>query len=641
LNDTSAWQEGVYQFPLPDDAAVDSLTMMIGNRRVIGFVTGKEEAKEIYETAKTEGQAAGLVDQQRPHLFKTSVANIPPRSLIAIEIQYQGGVRLDEQRFSLRVPMAITPRYERIDEEQLRHLVAAAGQDWALEVVDRLALVDFEGGRNPVNLTATLRPGFPLRTLISISHMIKVDKDGAAGVSGERHDIALVQGITHGSRDFTLEWTPRPEVEPFQALYSEKRDDGYYSHILMMAPPLDAGAERPQPLPKRQVTYIVDVSGSMDGPSIRQAKKALIRALDDLGVDDLFNVIAFNDGYWTVFPKSVEADAGRISAAKSAVRGLSAGGGTEMMPPLIEALTEPLSDSHLRQIVFITDGAIGYEDQVAATIKKLAGDARFFAIGIGAAPNAHLMRHIAMAGRGSYTFIDDVNAVERELEAVFRKMTSPVITELELALPADLDAEVLPEKLPDLLAGEPISVAIKSAVALTGLRIEGKRGDKAWAKDIVLGEPRSAEGIGKIFARRKIESLTFSGLGLRDEGLKEAITEIAIRHQLISDHTSLVAVDEAILRPASEPLFQKRHDPTLPLGWQEDRLKAIEAEAAYRRLKEKERSEDADGEFHGQPVHRISLPQTATGFRVHLLLGLSLMLAGTVLLLVQRRVRHG
>ena len=311
-----------------------------------------------------------------------------------------------------------------------------------------------------------------------------------------------------------------------------------------------------------------------------------------------------------------------------------------MMPPLIEALTEPETEGHLRQIVFITDGAIGYEDQIAATIKKLAGDARFFAIGIGSAPNAHLMRHIAMAGRGSYTFIDDVDRVEEELASVFRKMTSPVLTDLELVLPTGFEGEHFPEKLPDLLAGEPVSVAIRSKKPLTTLGIKGWRGDQAFEKTLTLDQPRSADGIGKIYARRKIQSLTFEGLGLNDPDLKEQVQEIAIRHQLVSDHTSLVAVDEAILRPASEPLFQRRHDPTLPFGWQEDRLKSIEAEAAYRRLKEQQSEDSADGASKNELLQPISLPQTASGFQLYVLFGLTLMLAGTILLIVQRRTRH-
>ena len=638
LNDTEAWQEGIYQFPLPEDAAVDSLTMMIGKRRVIGFVTGKEEAKEIYETAKAEGQAAGLVDQHRPNLFKTSLANIPPKSLIAIEIRYQGGVRLDEQRFSLRVPLAITPRYERIDQEQLRLLVTAADQSWAEEVVDRLALVDVEGGNNPVELAVRLRPGFPLGSLESTSHEIETETSGEADASGQRHLIELARGATPGARDFTLEWTAEATAEPFQALYSEALDGEHYSHLLMMAP--DAGEAVAQPRPKRQVTYIIDVSGSMDGPSIRQAKSALALALDDLRPDDFFNVIAFNDGYWTVFPNAVEADVRQVEVAKAAVRGLAAGGGTEMMPPLIEALTEPETESHLRQIVFITDGAIGYEGQIAATIKKLAGNARFFAIGIGSAPNTHLMRHIAMAGRGSYTFIDDIDRVEEELASVFRKMTSPVLTDLQLVLPAGFEGEQLPEKLPDLLAGEPISIAIRSKERLTSLGIKGRRGDEIWEKTLAIDEPRSADGIGKIFARRKIQSLAFDGLGLNDPDLKAKTQEIAIRHQLVSDYTSLIAVDEAILRPASEPLFQKRHDPTLPLGWQEDRMKAIEAEAAYRRLMEQQSEDGADGAPENELLQRISLPATAGGFQLYLLVGLSMMLAGAALLFAQRRARH-
>lgn len=640
LNDTEAWQEGLYQFPLPDDAAVDSLTMMIGKRRVIGFVTGKEEAKQIYEDAKAEGQAAGLVDQNRPNLFKTSVANIPPRSLIAIEIQYQGDVRLNGDRFSLRVPLAITPRYDRIDEEQLRHLVLAADQAWADEVVDHLALVDFDGGSNPVDLRVVLRPGFQLSSLDSASHAIEKETLDSGDASGETYEIGLAKGVTPGGSDFTLEWTPAPSAEPYEALYTEMLDDGHYSHFLMMAPPDDAENASERPRPKRQVTYIIDVSGSMDGPSIRQAKKALLLALDDLGADDLFNIIAFNDGYWTVFPKAVQADPGRIEAAKSAVGSLRADGGTEMMPPLIEALSEPSSAEHLRQIVFITDGAIGYENQMASTFKKLAGEARFFAIGIGSAPNAHLMRHIAMAGRGSYTFIDDVNAVERELVTMFEKMTSPVITDLELVLPEGADAELIPERLPDLLAGEPISVAIRSKEPLTSIGVRGQRDGRPWERKVTIQKPRSTDGIGKIFARRKIQALNVEGLGWNDPNIDETIEEIAIRHQLVSDRTSLVAVDEAILRPTGAQLIEKRFDPTLPLGWQEDRLKALEAEAAYRRLKDRQEEDDAGQTPANRLLQPISLPQTATGFELYLSFGLTLMLAGSLLVALRRRLRH-
>ncbi len=637
LNDTEQWQEGLYQFPLPDDAAVDSLTMMIGNRRVIGFVAPKAEAKAIYEAAKAEGQATGLVDQQKANLFKTSVANIPPRSLIAIEIQYQSDVRLDDRKFSLRIPLAITPRYERIGDEQLRHLVTAADQVWAEEVVDRLALTSFEGGNNPVDLSVELTPGFSVQSIESGSHVIETKVSGGGDAAEERHEISLAADVTPGNRDFTLEWTPRTQAEPYQALFSEEAEDAYYSHFLMMVPPLDQEGGEVQSRPKRQVTFIIDVSGSMDGPSIRQAKKALLLALDDLGENDLFNVIAFNDGYWKIFSNPAEADGSSLEAAKAAVEDLRADGGTQMMPPIIEALTEPEASGYLRQIVFITDGAIGYEDQVAATIKKLAGNARFFAIGIGSAPNVNLLRHIAMAGRGSFAFIDDVNNVERELSATLRKMTAPVLTDIKLDLPPDIEAEILPERLPDLFAGEPISIAMKSAAPLKELRIQGLRDGKTWERTVTAGDARSAEGTGKIFARRKIQALTFDGLGVHDPAIEAAITEIAIQHQLVSGFTSLIAVDEAILRPSEKPILQKRYDPTLPLGWQEDRLKALEAEAAYRRLLEDAPSGNGIDLPDNELLQQVDLPQTATGFQLYVLAGLLSIFAASCLLVAHRR----
>ena len=642
LNDTSQWQAGIYQFPLPDDAAVDSLTMMIGERRVIGFVTEKEQAKEIYETAKAKGQGAGLVDQHRLNLFKTSVANIPPRSLIGIEIEYQNDVRLDGQLFSLRIPLAVTPRYERISGDEFRHMVAAAEQGWAEDIVDRLALSNFKGGSNPVSIDVTLRPGFRAGVLESGSHNVDIRESEKGLDRSDAYEITLADKVTPGNRDFTLNWAPAEWGEPYQALYTEERKDNFYSHLLIM--PARASGEVVDQLPasklKRHVTYIIDVSGSMDGPSISQAKKSLATALDDLGEQDFFNIIAFSDSYRKIFPEPVTAAGRHVELAKAAVADLVVGGGTEMMPALIEAFIEPDVDGHLRQIVFITDGAISYEVQLTAKIKKLVGDARFFAIGIGAAPNAHLMRHIAMAGRGTYTFIDDVNMVERELSALFDKMKAPVLTDFELDLPEGAEAEVFPARLPDLMAGEPVSVAIKSAVPLNSLGIKGQRGDQAWYQTVALDQPRSAEGISKIFARRKIEALTFDRLGMDDQNAEREIIEIAIRHQLISAHTSLVAVDEAILRPEQDRLVEKRYDPTLPAGWQEDRLTALEAADAYRGLLERTPAEDLENESFNQLKQQINLPQTATGHQLYLVLGFTMMLVASGLLVARRRGQH-
>ena len=110
-NPAAEWAEGIYVFPLPETAAVDHLTMHVGDRIIEGKIQEKMAAKAVYEQARAQGQRASLVEQERPNIFTTSVANIPPGAAIAVEIQYQETVRYDAGRFSVRFPMVVGPRF--------------------------------------------------------------------------------------------------------------------------------------------------------------------------------------------------------------------------------------------------------------------------------------------------------------------------------------------------------------------------------------------------------------------------------------------------------------------------------------------------------------------------------------------------
>ena len=128
-------REGIYVFPLPEDAAVDRLRMTVGDRLIEGVIQERAAAKAQYEQAKHEGRRASLVEQERPNVFTTSVANIAPGAAIAIEIEYQQTVRYDAGQFRLRFPMVVGPRY--IQEPRPRERPPArAGLPIPIEVPD-------------------------------------------------------------------------------------------------------------------------------------------------------------------------------------------------------------------------------------------------------------------------------------------------------------------------------------------------------------------------------------------------------------------------------------------------------------------------------------------------------------------------
>lgn len=613
FNNTEGWQEGVYTYPLPDDAAVDKLVMIVDERRILGFVAEKEKARKIYEDAKKEGKAAGLVEQHRTNVFRTSVANVPPKSLVAIEIAYQHEMKIDDDRVSFRLPMAITPRFDNFDLRDFITLAASKAEDTKThEVAERLALFDFEDGHNPVNLEVKLSPGFTPEKIKSRSHDVQVSDLG-----GGRYKIRTDKNILPGEQDFQLEWGVPQTRDALTFMHEENIDGAHYTH-LMMLPPQDAPADTPSP--KRQVTLIIDTSGSMDGPSIKQAKSALREAIYDLEAQDFFNVIEFNDVTKSLFKGSRSVTPENIKQALRFVDKLEAGGGTQMMPSVEMALAEDEKDGYLRQVVFITDGAIGYESDMGAYIRDHVGDARFFAVGIGAAPNAHLMRTFAMMGRGTFTFIGDVKETQEKMAGLFRKMKTPVLTDMRLEFDGMADAEIVPAKLPDLMVGEPISVAIKSGKRISEIKLLARRGDERWLQTVQAGESQQAEGVGKIYARRKIQDIKFSDPGLQNPENKARITALGIDHQLTSDFTSLVAVDEIRLRPKNAILLTERYSPNLPKGWQLAEYDPRQAARDYEDfLKEKE-SQSAD-----EVKNTLNLPQTSTDYVLRLMLGLVFM----------------
>jgi Ca-activated chloride channel family protein len=593
--------------------------MMIGERRVIGFIHEKEEARKIYEQAKQSGQATALVEQHRPKIFKTSVANIPPRSMIAIEIQYQTDIALDSYDFSFRMPMAITPRFDIMKPQDMISLVSDAGQDWAKPVIEKMYLTDFKGGVNPVHLQANLNTGFDTDFIKSTTHKVtmKTDANGLVSIKPSKEIIA-------GEQDFKLAWRPLETDKTFSSVYTEKLDDTYYYNLLVL-PPEHVEEHALTTEPKRHVTYIIDTSGSMDGPSIKQARKSLINVLDTHNRDDLFNIIEFNSVHRKFYEFPLQATEENIKRAQKDVKELHATGGTMMLPALQEAFVEPLTTEHLRQVVFITDGAIGYENEIAKIVSDNAQHARFFGIGIGSAPNAHLMETIAAAGRGASAFIHDFSQIEKELATLFKKMKAPVQTDLKLVIPDGVTAEIIPAVLPDLLAGDPISINVKSKQDIGTLILHGKRDGKKVITTLKTKNSESVAGVSKLYARKKIADLSFTDPMHSAPLTKSAITRLGIEHQLLTQYTSFVAVDEKVLRPDLALLNTKTFDPTLPKGWQADRIAAREASQLYKQHLERLKSQAKDSKDN--PLkHEINLPQTATGYDLLMMLGLFLML---------------
>ncbi len=452
VNPSSAWREGVYAFPLPENAAVDHLQMHVGERVIEGLIKEREEARRTYETARTEGRKTTLVEQERPNMFTTSVANIGPNEEIVVAIEYQQTLRYDQGSFRLRFPLAITPRY--VPGAPLP--ASAPGVGWSpvtQQVLDagRITppLADPQDGYvNPVQIAIDLHAGFPLSRLSSTYHPMRIEEQ-----PGNRFRLTLANGPVPAARDFELVWTPDVGAAPGAALFTETKGGKTYALLMALPPSAPRSGAPRQP---REVTYIIDTSGSMEGVSIVQAREALLLALARLQPGDRFNVIEFNSVTVPLFPTPVALDTATLLRAKEFVGGLRARGGTEMLPALQIALAGERTSPMLRQVVFLTDGAVGNEDAILRLISDTVGDRRLFTVGIGPAPNMFFMTKAAQFGRGTFTSIGDVREVKEKMTALFTKLESAALTDIAVAWPAGADA--WPRIVPDLYDGEPVVV---------------------------------------------------------------------------------------------------------------------------------------------------------------------------------------
>ncbi|HWW61318.1 MAG TPA: VIT domain-containing protein, partial [Thermoanaerobaculia bacterium] len=380
-NNTDHCVEAIYVFPLADNATVDAMRLKVGVRTIEGEIRERQEAQRVYEEAKREGRHASLLEQHRPNLFTVSVASLASHDTAEVELEYQQIVGYDDGRFSLRLPLAIAPRYS----------TPTAAATPALNHAPP------SPARNPVTLTIDLDAGIGLSSVISPTHGIQ-----PAQLSGTRTQIKTTIA---SDRDFVLEWTPRLGAMPQSTAFSEIAGDQRYTLVMLFPPDL---ALRPAAVLPRETIFIIDTSGSMGGPSIEQAKKALLTAVRRLRPSDRFNIIEFNSDARRMFDDSRRADRDVVDEALRWVDALQSTGGTEMMSALKLALDDNPNPTAIRQVIFMTDGQVGNESEVFAYIREHLGGSRLFTIGIGNAPNTFFMSNAARAGRGTFTQISDL-----------------------------------------------------------------------------------------------------------------------------------------------------------------------------------------------------------------------------------------
>jgi Ca-activated chloride channel homolog len=536
-NPTSNRLEAIYAFPLPENAAVTDMLFRIKNRVVRSEVRRRAEAKAEYERAKQEGKTAALTEQERPNLFTQSVANIPPGESVEVILRYTNEIAFDDGRYTFHFPTTIGPRY-----------IPASGVADANRVTPPVIAPGMRSAHD-IEIAVELMPGAAFADTASRSHRIVTATDG------DKRLVTLAPEDTIPNKDFILAWRPASQ-EPDARLLTQADADGRYM-MLFVQPPSTVTHNQVRP---KQMVFLIDKSGSMMGQPIEAAKRVIMMALRNMGRDDTFQLVAFDSATVTMSDDALPNTPANLRQAESWLSSLSGAGGTEMLSGIRTALDLPTDPKRLRMVVFCTDGFIGNEQQIIEHIEKERNGARVFGFGIGTSVNRYLIEGVARAGRGAAEYVRLQDPVDDTVARLYKRLDRPVLTDLEVSFDGIVASDLLPQRLPDLFAGQPLVIVGKSQGAPSakgGVTLKGRLGDQPWTRHIPLAIAGDQRGsvLGTLWARRRIDDLSSrQQWGEPSKDVQEEIIALALRRKLITQYTSFVAVEKQVSVDTRIPL---------------------------------------------------------------------------------------
>ncbi len=529
--------EAVYVFPLPHNAAVTDFVMIIGDRKIRGLIREKEEAQRIYQEAKSQGYRASLLTQERPNIFKQSVANIEPDKKIDISITFFNPLKYENGEYEFAFPTVVGPRFNPPGSSTGIGAVGTGAHANSGQQTDVHYLKPDESSAHDISINVDIDAGVSIEKVYSNSHVIKVNKNNTTHAI-----VTLSPNDRVPNKDFVLRYkTSGSEVKT--AMMVHKGDKGNYFSLLLQPP------EDLKNLPRipREMVFVLDCSGSMDGKPISKAKEAVTRALKNLDKNDTFQIIQFSSNASSLGPNPIKATPENVKKGLQYLDSLYSEGGTVMIEGIKAALDFPHDKNRLRIVSFMTDGYIGNEDEILAAIHERLGESRIFSFGVGSSVNRYLLEHMATMGRGAVAYVGLNESAGEAVDRFYEVATRPAMANIKIDW-GNIEVEDLyPKSIPDLFVGRPIMITGRLKNALTGrIRINGQVGKNESYFDVTI-DPNNSEakhpGIQSVWARNKIAELSNRETYNPSDRLKKEIIAASVNYNLISQYTAFLAVD--------------------------------------------------------------------------------------------------
>jgi Ca-activated chloride channel family protein len=526
--------EAIYTFPLSERAAVDAMTMKVGDRVVAGEIRRREEARRAYEAARAAGQVASLLSEERPNVFTQSVANLMPGARVEIRIEYVEPLAFEAGTFSLVVPTVVGPRF------------SPPGTRDADAVTPPVAAEGTRAGHD-VAIAVDLDAGVPIRALESPLHAVDIERPAP-----ERARVRLRNQKEIPNRDFVLRWAVSgDDLQSGTLTYRPDSGDGYVS--LFVLPPKRVTADTAAP---KELVFVIDRSGSQMGAPLEKAKETMRWVLDHLNPSDTFQVIDFGSTSNALFETPQPASAEMKRRARAYIDALEANGGTMMADAIERVARTPADGNRLRIVTFMTDGYVGNDLEVLSLVERVRATSRWFPFGTGNGVNRFLIDGMARLGGGEAEYVLLGASGEEVARKFYERIASPVLTDVQVAWEGLEVVDVFPHRHADVWAERPLVIqaryrgAGKGQVVVTGFR-QGRPYRQVIPVTLPERDVESA-AIASMWARAKVSALLDQDLGALQSGsypkpLEEQVVRVALAHRLLTPFTSFVAVEDRVV----------------------------------------------------------------------------------------------
>jgi Ca-activated chloride channel homolog len=503
--------EGTYLFPIPEGASLNEFAMFVNGERIKGEIMDSVRARRVYEDIVRRMRDPGLLEYLGRNMFQARVYPIPARGEKRVQISYTEVLKLDNGLVKYLYPLS-TERFSRDPLKEVRVAVRLESQA-------------------------------PILNVYSPSHRISVRKEGAG-----RASAGYEESEVKPDRDFVLYYSLSKDDVGLSFMDWKGEDGGYF--LLLASPGFAADKDK---VLAKNIVLVLDSSGSMRGPKIRQVKDAAGYIVRHLGPEDRFSLIDFDDAVSLFSQELLPPSRANVDRALAFITGMTDAGGTNINEALVRALGLLAAGPRPSYVVFLTDGqaTVGKTEtlEILRNVGRVnAAKARVFVFGVGSDVNTELLDRLALEQRGTSVYVDEEESIEAAVTGFYDKASSPLLADLALSFKGIETSAVYPPVLPDLFKGSQLVVAGTYAgdgpvtVTLTGTVGREERRFVLEARKLTSGGAFSF--IPRLWATRRVGYL-LEEMRLRgpEAELEEEVRRLGLKYGLVTPYTSFLVTE--------------------------------------------------------------------------------------------------